>query len=243
MTQKYLVMKKRFIFSILLALLAIVTCSAQDLQEILDNHFETIGQEKILLKESVFATGKIMQMGMELPFEMINKRPNKVKIIIDIQGSKIIQAYDGETVWAVNPLSGSSEPIDVTGPEADGLIESADMDGQLWNYEEKGHQLELEGTEEIEGVEVYVLKLSKKNGNIDYIYMDPDSYLITNTKSKVIMQGQEVESEMIMSNYQDIDGYIMPFTMEQRANGQVLMTIMIEEVKVDQDFDDSIFSK
>ncbi len=236
-------MKKRIIISISFALLAIVTCSAQDLQEILDNHFETIGQEKILAKESVYAKGKIMQMGMELPFEMITKRPDKLKITIDVQGSKIIQAYDGETVWAVNPLSGSSDPIDVTGPEAAGLIESADMDGQLWNWEEKGHKLELEGTEEIEGVEVYVLKLSKKNGNIDYIYMDPDSYLITNMKSRIIMQGSEIESESIMSNYQEISGFIMPFNIEQRANGQTLMTMMIEEVKVDEDYDDSIFSK
>jgi len=236
-------MKKGILISISLALLSIVTCSAQDLQEILDNHFETVGQEKLLAKKSMYAKGKIMQMGMELPFEMINKRPNKLKMTIDIQGSKIIQAYDGETVWAVNPLSGSSDPIDVTGPEADGLMESADMDGQLWNWEEKGHELELEGTEEIEGVEVFVLKLSKKNGNIDYFYMDPDSYLITNTKSKVVMQGSEVESEMIMSNFQEVDGYIMPFTMEQRVNGQAMMTLMIEEVKIDQDYEDSIFTK
>jgi len=236
-------MKRKLIVSMLMAVFAIGTISSQDLQEILDNHFETIGQEKLLEAKTVYAKGKIMQMGMELPFEMISKRPNKIKMIIEIQGSKIIQAFDGETVWAVNPLSGSSDPIDVTGPEADGIKENADLDGQLWNWEEKGHQLTYEGTEEIEGVELFVLKLAKKNGNIDYYYIDPDSYLITNTKSKITMQGQEIESEAFLSNYQEIDGHIMPFTTEQRVNGQTMITLVIEEVQVDNEYDDSIFSK
>jgi len=236
-------MKRHLLVTVLMAVFAITSISAQDLQEILDNHFETIGQEKLLEIKSIHATGRAMQMGMEFPFEMINARPDKVKIIIDIQGSKIIQAYDGEVVWAVNPMSGSSEPIDVTGPEADGLMENADLDGQLWKWEEKGHQLELEGTEEIEGSELFVLKLTKKNGNIDYYYLDPDSYLIIQTKSKTIMEGSEVETEAIMSNYQDVNGYIMPFTVEQRMGGQTVLTIMMEEVEVNVEFDDSFFSK
>jgi len=236
-------MKRPLLVTVLMAILAMTSISAQDLQEILDNHFETIGQENLLKIENIHATGKAVQGGMEFPFEMINARPNKVKMIIDIQGSKIIQACDGENVWAVNPMSGSSEPIDVTGPEADGLIESADMDGQLWNWEEKGHQLAFEGTEEIEGSEVFVLKLTKMNGNIDHYYIDSDSYLIIQTKSKIKMQGSEVESEAVMSNYQDVNGYIMPFTIEQRMGGQTMMTIMMDEVKVDVEIEDSVFSK
>jgi outer membrane lipoprotein-sorting protein len=236
-------MKKRISFTILMALLAIVTARAQDLQELLDKYFETIGQENLLELKSIHASGKAMQMGMEFPFEMINKRPDKLKMIIEVQGSQIIQAYDGETVWAINPMSGSSEPIDVTGPEADGLIESADMDGQLWKWKEKGHQLVLDGTEEVDDMEMYVLKLTKKNGNIDYYYLDPDSYLIPKVKSVIMAQGSEVEVDILLSNYQDVNGYIMPFTTEQSMNGQTVITIMIEEVEVDKEFDDAIFSK
>ena len=236
-------MKKRFAFSILMAFLAIAASTAQDLQELLDKHFEAIGQENLLKVKSINAKGKAMQMGMEFPFEMINKRPDKLKIMIEVQGSQIIQAYDGETVWAVNPMSGSSEPVEVSGPEADGLIESADMDGQLWKWKEKGHQLELEGTEEIDDMEMYVLKLTKKNGNVDYYYMDPDSYLIPKMKSKVIAQGSEMEVDVFLSNYQDVNGYIMPFTTEQSMNGQTMISIMIDKVEVDKEFDDAIFSK
>lgn len=222
---------------------AVLLLSAQDVNEILDQHFEAIGQEHLLKAKSIEATGKAMQMGMEFPFTMINKRPDKLKLIIEVQGSQIVQTVNGESVWAVNPMTGSSDPIDLTGPEADGLKENADMDGQLWKWEEKGHQLELEGTEDVDGTESYVLKLTKKNGNIDYFYIDTDSYLILKGRSKTMMQGSEIETETLLSNYQEVEGFVMPFNTEQQMNGQTMITIMIEDVQVNQEVDDATFSK
>jgi outer membrane lipoprotein-sorting protein len=226
-----------------MAVFAITTSYAQDPQELLDKYFETIGQENLLKVKTLHAKGKALQMGMEFPFEMMNKRPDKLKTAVEVQGSQIIQVYDGESVWTINPMSGSSEPVDVTGPQADALIENADMDGQLWNWKEKGHQLELEGTEEIDDIEMYVLKLTKKNGNIDYYYLDPDSYLVPKMKSIVIMEGSEMEVEVLMSNFQDVNGYIMPMTVEQFMDGQSLVTIAFDEVIFDEEMDDAVFAK
>ena len=236
-------MKKSIFTSLLVAFAAISFTTAQDLDEILDNHFETIGQKNLKKVKTIQATGKAVMMGMESPFKMISKRPNKIQVTVEFQGAKIIQAYDGETAWMINPMMGSADPIDMTGPEADGLIESGDMDGQLWNYKEKGHQLELEGTEDVDGTEAYVLKLTKKNGNIDHYYLETESYLILKIKSKTIVNGSETEAEALLSNYQEVDGYVMAFTIEQKYGGQTAMTIMMDEVKADVEVDDSIFSK
>ena len=236
-------MKKNLIISLVVAFTAISFTSAQDLDKILDQHFETIGQKKLLGVKSVQATGKAVMMGMENPFQMTSKRPDKIRVTVEFQGAEIIQAYDGETAWMINPMMGSADPMDVTGAEADGLIESGDMDGQLWNYKEKGHQLELLGTEEVDGSEAYVLKLTKKNGNIDHYYMETESYLILKIKSKTIVNGSETEAEAILSNYQEVDGYVMAFTIEQKYGGQTAMTIMMDEVKTNVDTDDSMFSK
>lgn len=236
-------MKKTLTLTIALAFSAIAFTTAQDVDDILKNHFKTIGQENLLDVKSMEASGTALQMGMEFPFTMMNKRPDKLRLSFEVQGSEFIQAYDGESAWAVNPMSGSSDPVDVTGPDADGLKESADMDGQLWNYKDKGHQLDLDGTEEVDGTECYVLKLTKENGNIDYYYLDTDSHLILKTKSKTMMQGSEVETEAFLSNYQEMEGYIMPFTTEQRMNGQTMLVINIEDVKVNEDIDDAVFVK
>ncbi len=236
-------MKKNIFITLIIAFVATSISSAQDLDKILDKHFETIGQKKLLKVKTIQATGKAVMMGMDSPFQMIGKRPNKVQVTVEFQGAKIIQAYDGETAWMINPMMGSADPIDMTGPELDGMIESSDMDGQLWNYKEKGHQLELEGTEEVDGAEAYVLKLTKKNGNIDHYYMETESYLILKIKSKTIMNGSETEAEALLSNYQDVNGYLMAFTIEQKYGGQTAMTIMMDEVESNVEVDDSIFSK
>jgi len=236
-------MKKSIFLTLIMALLAISLTSAQDLDEILDNYFETIGQESLAKVKTIKATGKAVIMGMDAPFKMISKRPDKIRITIDFQGAEIVQAYDGETAWMINPMNGSPEAIDMTGPEADGLIESGDMDGQLWNWEEKGHQLELEGTEEVDGTEAFVLKLTKKNGNMDYYYIDAEGYLVIKIKSITLMNGSEMEAETLLSNYQDVGGYITPYTIEQRVGGQTAMNLMLDEVTYDVEVDDAIFSK
>jgi len=57
------------------------------------------------------------------------------------------------------------------------------------------------------------------------------------------MNGSEIETEVLLSNYQEVEGCILPFTTEQRYSGQTAMTIMMDEMKFDVEVDDAIFSK
>ncbi len=223
-------MKRRLFSVIITAVIAVSTMSAQNLKEILDTYFETIGQEKLMDVNTIVSTGKAIQMGQEMPFKFIAKRPGKAYIEIDIMDTKMKQGYDGENGWAILPWTGSAEPVDITGPELKGLEEMGDLDGSLWDYEKKGHTCELMDSEEIDGSEVFVLKLTKEDGDIEYYYIDAENYVVLKVVSKTIVEGSEVEIEALMSNFQDFDGYIMPLTTEQRVNGQTMMTMVIEEV-------------
>ena len=62
-------------------------------------------------------------------------------------------------------------------------------------------------------------------------------------RSVTMMQGSQAEVETLLGNYQEVEGFIMPFNSEQRMGGQTIITIMIEEVKVNEEVDDAIFSK
>jgi outer membrane lipoprotein-sorting protein len=155
----------------------------------------------------------------------------------------MVMGFEGENGWAIQPWTGSADPIDLVGPELRPVKEISDMDGGLWNYEEKGHQLELEGTEDLEGIKVYVLKLTKKDGDIFHYYLDSEKYLILKMKYRLVVNAQETEMVALMSNFQDVDGYIMPFTTEQIFDGHYGMTITFDEVRFNVDIDDSIFVK
>jgi hypothetical protein len=185
----------------------------------------------------------VMQMGQEMNFKFIAKRPNKAYIEIDVQGTKMKQAYDGENGWAIIPFTGSAEPMDITGPELKGLKEMGDMDGALWDYEKKGHTCELMDKEELDGSDAFVLKLTKEDGDIEYYYMDAENYVVLKVVSKTMANGSEIEVEALMSNFQDFGGYIMPMTTEQKFNGQTGMTMNLEEVITDEEVDDGLFLK
>jgi outer membrane lipoprotein-sorting protein len=236
-------MKKRLFTILTLTFFTLGILPAQDLHEIMDAHFEAIGQKNLINVNTLVMTGKILQMGMEMPFKTITKRPDKAYIEAEIQDSKMKQGWDGKNGWMVAPWTGSAEPIDLTGPDLRGLQDAADMDGPLWDYQAKGHKLELVGKEDMEGTQVYVLKLSRKDGNIDYMYMDAENYMVLKLVSKTIVNGSETEIEARMSNFQDVDGYTMPFTIEQTFDGQPGMSFNIEKVTRDDEIDDSIFSK
>lgn len=238
-------MKQRLFYSIFLAFTAISFVCAQDLDKILDTHFKTIGQEKLLKVNTMEASGKmtISMMGSEGGIKILNKKPNKMRVEVEVMGSKVVQAYDGITAWTINPMAGSSEAMEMTGPEAEGFIETSDMDGQLWNYKEKGHVLELLGTEEHGASKVFVLKLTKKNGKIDHYYIDAEAYVIVKLKTKVMANGMELDMETVMSDYREVNGYLGAFKIEQSFGGQAYSTIQLEELKYNAPIDDAIFAK
>jgi len=155
----------------------------------------------------------------------------------------MVMAFDGENGWAIQPWTGSEEPIDLSGMELGSAKEMAKFDGPLWDYEKYGHQLELVGKENLSGTEVYVLKLTKKEGDISTFYVDSEKYVTLKMVNKTVVQGQEVEIEMYMSDYREVDGIKYPFTTEQRMNGEVFMTIKIEEVSYNTELADDLFNK
>jgi outer membrane lipoprotein-sorting protein len=236
-------MRQHTFISILLAFAVISFVDAQDLDKVLKMHYKAVGQKKLEKVNTIQASGNASVMQMENPFKMMTKRPNKLLVTFEFQGSQIKQAYDGETAWIINPFMGSDNAVEITGPEGDGLRESADMDGLLWNYKEKGHQLELEGSGEEDGKSVFILKLTKKTGNTDYYYIDQESYLVYKQKSKSFLNGVEVEVETFLSDYRDVEGCMMPFQTTQRADGQEIMNLKLNKVELNVPLDDALFAK
>lgn len=236
-------MKKLFSALFILCMVFSLNLQAQDLEEILENHFDVVGQEKLAKINTIKMTGNVVQGGMELPFVMYMSRPLKVKMEISIQGQQMIQAFDGESGWYISPMAGTLEPQDMGPDMVKDMKEQADFDGDLYNYEEKGSTLEFTGTEEAEGTEVYKLKLTKKNGDISNYFIDTETYIILKTTAKKLIQEVEVESETILGNYQMIDGMAFPFSISTGMNGQVMAEIVITEVVFEVEIEDDFFAK
>lgn len=216
---------------------------AQDLDEILNAHYEAVNNKALSKVQSIYMKGQSGRMGQMFDFEIWQVRPGKMRMEVDIQGQKMIQVYDGEKGYMVAPWTGSSEPQEVGPTELKQFKEQADIDGELYNWEEKGSKVTYEGTEDFEGTEVHLIKLITEDGTEKLIYMDGDSYLIVKMDVKTQMQGSEVTAEAFFSNYKETDGIVFPFYIENKMNGQVMNTITVETFEFGVKVDDSKFEK
>jgi len=237
-------MQRILYVSLILVIGAVITTLyAQTLDEILEKHYEMVGQEKLSKINSMMLQGKILQGGMEIPVTMYQKRPLKFRSESTFQGMSFLTVFDGEKGWAINPMTGTQDAQPMDQEQLDRMKDQADIDGILYSYKKRGYQLELEGTEEMEGMEVFLLKLTKPNGDVYTMYMDPENYVVLKTKAKIKIKGNEIETETFQSNYKYVDDVLIPFNMETKRDGQTLMQMILDTVEFNTEPSDSLFTQ
>lgn len=216
---------------------------AQDesLEEILEGHFEAVGQENLGDVKSMTMKGKMMVMGMEFPMEIQQKRPHYYRTVATFQGMEMTSGYDGEVAWSVNPMQGGGKPVKLPEEQAKRTEDQANMDGLLYDYEEKGYSLELMGEEEVEGTDTYKLKLTKDDDSEVFIFLDIDSYIIIKTTAVMDMMGQTIEAETFFSNYKMIDGVAIAHSIESKA-GEQNVVMQFDKIEFNVELDDELFA-
>lgn len=215
------------------------SASAQTLDEILNKHFKAVGQEKLVAAESFIIKAKLSQMGMEFPMEMKIKKPNKFRVEMEMQGQKLIQAYDGNKGWMIAPML-SPEPQELVGDQLKQAISQADMEGELYEYKRKGSSAEFIGKVNVDGSEAYRIKLVDKDKNSKYYFIDAETYLVKKVKAKIEAMGQTVDVETRMKDYREIDGIKMAMVVESDSPmGTVVITM--EEIEINGEISDAIF--
>jgi hypothetical protein len=214
---------------------------AQTLEEVLKNYHESVGQEVLLKTSAAQTNGKMIQMGLEIPFTQFAASPNKFRVEATFQGMTMIQSFNGEKGWQINPFAGQTEAQPMGEDELKSMKVQADYEGMFWNWTEKGFQVTLEDNEDVEGTDCYVVKVVTPDSDVIFNYIDSENYIAIKTKIKTTRQGQEIESETFMSNFQEVDGYVYAGKIETKIGGQIASTIVIDEMILNPDIDQAIF--
>ncbi len=238
-------MSRKMLMLLALGLLVAPVVQAQTLDEVLAKHYEALGGlEKIKSLNSMRVTGTMgIGPGMEAPFTMERKRPGKSRMEFSIQGMTGVQAFDGEKTWSVMPFMGKKDPEVGSDEDNKNAQDDADFDGSLIDWKTKGHTVELAGKESVEGADTWKLKVTKKNGNIEYQYLDAETWLLVKSEGKTKRRGTEMEVETLFSDYKDVDGFMEPFSMEQGAKGMPQRQKMtFTKIELNVPLDDSHFA-
>ncbi len=217
---------------------------AQSADEIIATYVQARGgADKLKGVQSIKTTATMtMGPGMELPGIVIQKRPKLARLEFTVQGMTAVQAYDGKDAWQIMPFMGKKDPELMSADEAKETEEMADVDGPLVDYKSKGHQLELLGKEKIEGTDAYKLKLTLKNGDVQTVYIDTDSFLEIKEVTKRSVRGTDTEVESSIGDYKEVSGIMYPYAIENKVKGtDQSQKITISKIELNVPVDDSQF--
>jgi len=217
---------------------------AQTADEIVSKYVTTIGgMAKIDAVKSLRRTGKFTGGGgFEARIVETKKRPNMIRQEFSLQGMTGVTAYDGKSGWKIVPWQGKKDPEPLGEQEMKTIVDDSDFDGPLVNYQAKGNKVEYVGTEPVEGTDAYKLKVTLKNGDIFYYYMDTDYYVPIKIETKRFVRGEEREFETSLGDYKEVGGWYQPYSFETNAKGSPnKQKITIEKVELNVPLDDSVF--
>jgi hypothetical protein len=217
---------------------------AQTVDEVIAKNVQAHGGlDKLKTVRSIRTTAKFSQGSFRAEFRQENKRPGKVREEFVIQGMAQIQAYDGKTGWRISPFGGRKDPDLLSQDDMKNLIVDADMDGPLVNYKDKGHKAELVGHDAVEGTDCFKIKLSMKNGDVRYYYLDADSFLELKLEIQTTIRGALQESEQYYGDYEQVNGIYYPFAIEQAEKGSASRSqISVEKIEQNVDIEDGHFA-
>ncbi len=238
-------LKRTILLFFIISLLAFLSFS-ENLNDILKKNYSTRGGiDKLKAIKTMFIKAKMsspMGGGNEIQMKMWFKKPSMIRTEIIFQGQKIVQAYDGKTVWGIIPFLGTDKPIVLTGEQEKQVKQMVDsFEDPLIYYKEKGYKLEFLGTEDFEGTKVYKLKLTKKDGKIVYIYLDEETGIEIKAFTTVKKGNEEINVETIFSDYKEVQGLLFPFYIESKMGGKTVSQITVETMKLNFPIKDEFF--
>ncbi len=236
-------MTMKMLFALAAAIvMSMTSMSAITLDEVIKNHIDARGGTKAIKDlKSLKIEATMQSMGGEMRATQLFKDGTKVRIDIEVQGMTMTQAYDGKTAWMKNPMMGN-EVQKASDEQAHAMAQQASFAGDLISAGDLGHKLELAGSEDLDGMTAYKVKVTDKNGESWFTYVDAITWLIVRTDRVMEMGGQTFNVEVYYSNFKTISGVQLPTQIDMRAGGQDFMAMTWEKIEPNVDIPDSSFA-
>jgi hypothetical protein len=188
-------------------------------------------------------SGKFDGDGFTASVGQENQRPNLVRETFSLQGMSAIQAYDGSAGWQIQPFGGKKTPELMGEDDLRDLLLDADFDGPLVDYKEKGSTVEYLGHDQVDGDDALRLKITLKNGDIIYDYLDPDTFMEIRREIQQFIRGAQRDRVVGLGSYKPVNGVMYPFSMSQGPkNNPNAQTVTVRKMEANVTIDPADFN-
>jgi hypothetical protein len=243
-------MRLRFVISLVSVALVAPAGFAQDknastVDELVSKNVEAKGGAGALQAlQSLRLSGKMLvnQGQIELAYLQTKKRPDEIRTEATLQGMTQVEAYDGKEGWRISPFQGRKDPEKMSADDLKALMEDAEIDGSLVDWKAKGSTVDYLGTEDVDGTLAHKLKVVRKNGDVSFVYLDPDHFLEIRVVTQRIKHGAQEEVETDIGDYEKTGGVFVPTSIESGRKGDPdKQKIIIDKAEANVPVDDTTF--
>jgi hypothetical protein len=203
------------------------------------------GLDKIRAMKTLRQTGRIFEsQGREALVVRELKPPGRIRVQFTIQGVTAVFASNGTTGWKVSPFEDDMALKDLPDEVTREAIEQADIEGPLVDWKAKGHTVELEGTETVNGRPAYKLKLTLKSGTVRYEYIDVASHFEVRADSTRQVRGHDLQIQTLFTEHAKTGGVLFPRKIEIAAEGRPRHArVVVDKVEVNPVLSDALFER
>jgi len=194
---------------------------AQSLEEIVARNVEARGgAEAWRAVQSLRLQGSMdVGQGMKVPFVMEMARPRRMRLEYSFDGQQVVETFDGTRGYRLRPFVGSGALEELTEAELRETATQAELDGPLVDYVAKGHQLELQGQETVEGRAAWRIQVRFATGATRWLLIDAETGLELKAEAEKLVRGKTRRVETFFRDYRPAGGVLVPRRLETRLEG------------------------
>jgi len=204
-------------------LLAVAQAHALTAAELVAKNIEAKGGAAALQSvTSVRREGRLIVNGGQFVLDLLEtkQRPESIRTEVSMQGLSQVQAYDGKEGWRIDPFGGRKDPERMPADDVREYAEDASINGVLADAAAAGLPTEYLGTEDIDGTQAHKLKVTRKDGGVQYVYLDPDYFLEIRVESQRTVRGVKRTAVTEYGNYEKVGNVFWPLSIESGIKGE-----------------------
>jgi len=207
--------------------------------QVLDKYIAAIGgKEKLMMVNDLTMTMEADAMGQKIQMKVAQKGSDKTYQAM-MMGGNVVQ----ESI-----LNGDKGKISAGGQTqampAEQIADSKEQAALFkeMKFNELGYKAILVGTENIDGSNAFVVETESPSGKKETLFFDTKTFLKIKESSNVPgPNGQIATVYNDLSNYQEVDGILFPFSRKLVGAAPIPLDLKITEIKVNSDLSDDLF--
>jgi hypothetical protein len=209
---------------------------------IIDQHIAAHGGvEKLSSIHSIKLTGDFTSFSVVHDFETIKTSHGCFFSSYNLGKHRVTEGYDGNVFWTVDPWQGFDFPRKINQTEKHVILQKADLVTPFFMWKEKNYEVRFLGREYVDGMEMYVLELTRPEMPAETWYFNTSTYLAYKYNSQWVDFTYPMQAESYFDDYREVDGIIIPFYMEQTFSTRHRIT-QIEQVLINSNLDERTFN-